>query len=83
MSAPAPWVVSELDWRVIQDDRALVVADVRVPGADGGRDVARLVAAAPELLEAAIEVLRILDTSEPGPAERALRAAVEKARGES
>lgn len=49
---PGPWRTNKLDWRAVEDSQGLIVADVRTPPSEGGREDARLIAAAPDLLEA-------------------------------
>lgn len=56
---PGPWHVCETDWRIVEGSDGLVVADVRAPLFGTGREDARLIAAAPDLLEACKRVVAL------------------------
>ena len=76
------WKTHELDWRVVEDEDGLVIADIRVFGHDGGWEVANLIAAAPELLKAAKFALELLEGFQlKTDTEGLLKNAISKAEG--
>jgi hypothetical protein len=84
---PAPWFVEHKGLRVLSDDkRATIVCDVtgttRNPQSVAD---ANLIAAAPELLQAAMDAYELLKLihDEAGKVGTQLRAAIAKAKGES
>lgn len=88
---PGPWGQDPQDWRCIRavGGEGAVIADVMSPPHEEGREDAHLIAAAPDLLEAAEEVLFAIDSapefwkdSQLGRL-RALHKAVAKAKGEA
>jgi hypothetical protein len=57
----------EADWRCVVDAEGLVVADVRVHGQDGGREVAALLGASEDMARALFAAKRaLLGDVDPG-----------------
>jgi len=79
---PGPWQVCKSDFRAVEGPDGQIIADIRAPARENGREDARLIAGAPDLL-AALEraIPEIAAVGIPDLLEQA-RAAIKKARGE-
>jgi hypothetical protein len=84
---PGPWNVCELDFRAIEGPDGRIIADIRAPARENGREDARLIAAAPDLLKALEKAWIFIQTAHcsglHAACEEEIAGALKKAEGEA
>jgi len=88
---PGPWQVCKFDFRAVEGPDGRIIADIRAPARENGREDASLIAAAPDLLAVLDAIYREpwdkdangwCEVNLPPHLAESLCAAIEKAKGE-